>query len=157
MTDVEAINQALRRLATQRESLKMERQTIIDALPTKALKAEVLKLSVVSLHVLSALTKKELTGIELAEILAVTRGGITQAAKILLRVGMIVSYQSQNDRKKIFYQLTEKGRQIAKVHDEMHEKMDQKLKVALFDQYDAQQKALILQFLTDFIRVKNDL
>ncbi|GAY74007.1 MarR family transcriptional regulator [Lentilactobacillus kosonis] len=104
-----------------------EQKWLQNHLDNPELQTVVTQLSIVSLHILSSLETGELTGIELAEQLNVTRGGITRAAKKLTQTGLIEVNQKPDDRKKIYYSLTEDGVTLAKVHDEMHRTLNQQM------------------------------
>ena len=143
------ISKALHELRHATDNRSQERKWILEQLNSEKLEKEVLTLSVVALHTLSALTKKDLTGIELATILSVTRGGVTRAAQNLIKYQFLTTYQSENDKKKIFYHLTAKGQKVAAIHDKMHKIMDLKLG-KIFEKYDENEKSIILKFLADF-------
>ncbi|WP_268913622.1 MarR family winged helix-turn-helix transcriptional regulator [Lentilactobacillus sp. SPB1-3] len=99
------------------------------------LRSAVTQLSIVSLHILSGLQEHELTGIELAEQLNVTRGGITRAAKKLAEAGLIKISRKPDDKKKIYYSLTEDGAKIASVHDEMHRTLNKRMTQKIISKY----------------------
>lgn len=87
-----------------------EQQWIQEHLTDKKLKQEVLNLSIVAFHILSVLESGEQTGIEIAEKINVTRGGVTRAAKKLLQYGLITAVKHPDDKKKIYYSLTSNGK-----------------------------------------------
>lgn len=114
------------------------------------LKKAVEKISIVGFHILSALLANQcMTGIELSVSLGVTRGGITRAAKTLLNLEMIESYQTHQEKKKIYYQLTDNGRIVAEVHDKMHELVDEKFQQQILSNYSYDEQKLIANFLKD--------
>ncbi|GBG96114.1 MarR family winged helix-turn-helix transcriptional regulator [Lactococcus termiticola] len=112
-------------------------------------------LSILGYHILSSLTTGDMTGRELSEVLDATRGGVSRAAQALLESEMIASYQLAEDKKKIYYRLTDQGWKLAAVHDAMHEVADAYQKRELFDHYTEKEKALVLRFLEDVKRVQN--
>ena len=143
------ISKELHELRHAADNRSQERSWILAQLDNDKLEKEVLTLSVVALHILSALTKEDLTGIELATKLSVTRGGVTRAVQNLIKYQFLTTYQSESDKKKIFYHLTVKGRKVATIHDKMHKIMDIRLG-QIFDKYNEQEKSIILSFLSDF-------
>ena len=143
------ISKELHELRHATDNRSQERSWILEQLDNDKLQKEVLTLSVVALHILSALTKEDLTGIELATKLSVTRGGVTRAVQNLIKYQFLTTYQSESDKKKIFYHLTVKGRKVATIHDKMHKIMDIKLG-QIFNKYNEQEKSIILSFLSDF-------
>lgn len=156
--DIEAkIGTALHELQNARVNRSLESQWILRQLGDENLMAEVMNLSVVALHILSNLTKQDLTGIELATNLRVTRGAITRAAGNLTQFDFAELYQKEDDKKKIFYHLTDKGRKVADVHDKMHEKIDEIFEKQIFAHYTAQEKQVILNFLKQVNEVDTQL
>ncbi|MFC4653148.1 MarR family transcriptional regulator [Lactococcus nasutitermitis] len=153
----EKIAEQLQLWRNHREQATDERRWILTHLENSLSEKEAGSLSVVSFHILSALVTSEKTGVELAEILHVTRGGITRATRNLLKFSLITSFQSADDRKKIFYRLTEKGQKFATIHDQMHQEMTQLFEENLFDKYNETEKNLILKFLTDANKVEEKL
>lgn len=143
------IGEALQHFRNGQINRTLEQQWILRQFADENLTDEVMNCSVVALHILSNLTEKDLTGIELAANLSVTRGAITRAAANLTKYDMVKLYQKDTDKKKIFYQLTDKGRQVALIHDKMHEKIDEIFDEQIFSNYTDDEKQLILRFLTD--------
>lgn len=148
------LTQRIHQLRTNR-SLQgsAEQQWIDHQLTDPQLKAATRQLSIVALHILSALEAGELTGIDLAQALTVTRGGITRAAKKLLAAGLIQVQNHPNDHKKIYYALTPPGAQIAHVHDQMHAAIQQ----SIADRLAAKYSAADLQTVANFLQDWNDL
>ncbi len=66
-----------------------EQKWLQNQLSDENLKTMIPQLSIIALHILSGLEAEELTGVALADRLAVTRGGITRAAKKLIQMGLI--------------------------------------------------------------------
>lgn len=142
----------LRRLASSVQNYhSSEEQTwIIDHLHDAHLKQCAQKLSVIGLHALSALENGECTGIDLARKINVSRSGITKAAKIMLANQLITTHQHPANQKKIYYQLTKAGKQIARIHDQMHQQLRTEIIKELsskFPEADLQTAAQVLQTL----------
>ncbi len=130
-----------------------ERDWILDQLQDEGLTQEVMKLSVTALHILSALETDDKTGIELANQLEVTRGGVSRAVQNLLKYQFLTSHQGIQDKKKIYFHLTDKGRKVALTHDKMHKLIEEKFNI-LLSSYTISEKEQMLKFLTDFNRVE---
>ena len=117
----------------------------------------VLDLSIVAFHILSALETGEKTGIELASLLQVTRGGITRAAKKLVHYQLVDASKHVNDQKKIYYSLTEQGQKLAQVHDQMHRSIKKKLVKSLTAKYSSAELETVAAFLQDLYQLESKL
>lgn len=128
-----------------------ERRWIKNQIRDADLKSKVDGISIVALHVLSKLEEKEKTGVEIAQEISVTRGGVTRAAQKLLQKGLIKAGKKQDNQKKIYYRLTEEGQEVAKAHDQLHQMIKKKIIIKLSQKYSHQELQLIANFLQDFI------
>lgn len=137
----------IRQLRSTHQSVSNEQKWIQDLLKDERLRAIVPKLSIVSLHIATALLDGEMTGIELANRLNVTRGGITRAAKSLRSFDLIHDQKHDGDRKKIYYSLTAAGKQVALAHRQLHEKMDQTFMEQMDQNYSSEQLAQFSEML----------
>lgn len=100
-----------------------EQQWLKDHIESEKLRTIAGSLSVIALHILSALEECDLTGIELAERLHVTRGGVSRAAHKLNEFQLITSVRKADNHKNVYYHLTSEGKEIATVHDHMHKEL----------------------------------
>ena len=82
---------------------------------------------------------------KLAESFYVTRGAISRMAKKLIKKGIIESYQKLNNKKEIYFRLTEQGKAINKIHEEMHKEFHERDK-AIFEQMTKEQFDSMLSF-----------
>lgn len=57
---------------------------------------------------------------KLAASFDMTRGAISKLTKKLAKKGLIESYQKPDNKKEIYFQLTERGKVIYNIHEEMH-------------------------------------
>ncbi|WP_283583269.1 MarR family winged helix-turn-helix transcriptional regulator [Limosilactobacillus difficilis] len=112
--------------------------------------------SVVAFHILSALEKQEQTGIELAEQLDVTRGGISRAAKKLTTAGLVQTEKHPDNQKEIYYVLTAKGRELAAIHDQMHQAIKCEIVDRLTAKYSPAELKLVNQFLSDLLQLEEE-
>ncbi|MBB1079198.1 MarR family transcriptional regulator [Limosilactobacillus sp. STM2_1] len=133
-----------------------EQQWIQEHITDQQLKKIVLNLSIVSFHILSVLENGELTGIEIAEKLSVTRGGITRAAKKLLQYQLITAKKHTDNQKKLYYSLTDQGRAVALVHDEMHRTIKKQIVAKLVTKYSDQELQVVADFLTDLYEFEKE-
>ncbi|WP_267202332.1 MarR family winged helix-turn-helix transcriptional regulator [Limosilactobacillus kribbianus] len=116
----------------------------------------VANLSIVALHILSALEKGEMTGIELADSLSVTRGGVSRAAKKLLHYDLVKAGKHPDDQKKIYYSITARGQKMARVHDQMHLAIKKMIAEKLVAKYSEQELTIVAEFLRDFNQLEGE-
>ncbi|NRG25844.1 MarR family transcriptional regulator [Bacillus circulans] len=74
----------------------------------------------------------------LAESLYMTRGAISKLTKKLIKKGLIESYQKPENKKEIYFKLTEQGEKIFKIHEELHNEFYERDKV-IFEQITEEQ------------------
>ncbi|MGM9907593.1 MarR family transcriptional regulator [Limosilactobacillus sp.] len=152
------IRQTIERLRTQHGNAhgSKEQQWIQAHLTDDRLGEIVLKLSIVAFHILSTLEAGAQTGIEIADKINVTRGGVTRAAKKLLQYNLINAEKHPDDKKKIYYSLTADGQTVAKVHDQLHELIKKRLVNKLTVKYSPDQLQVVAAFLNDLYRLEQD-
>lgn len=153
---ISKIRQTIELLRVQHSNIhgSQEQQWIQEHLTDKKLKQEVLNLSIVAFHILSTLEFGEQTGIEIAEKINVTRGGVTRAAKKLLQYDLIVATKHSDDKKKIYYSLTDDGKKLAKVHDQMHKTIKRELVDKLTAKYSIDDLKIVANFLDDLYQLE---
>lgn len=82
---------------------------------------------------------------KLAESFYMTRGAISKLSKKLMEKGLIESYQKQDNKKEIYFRLTEKGEAINKIHDDLHKEFQERDK-AVFDKITEEQFDYMINF-----------
>lgn len=87
---------------------------------------------------------------QLAELLYMTRGAISKMTKKLIKSGVIESYQKPDNKKEIYFKLTEQGKKIYKIHEELHKEFQERDKV-VFDEMTEDQFDSMLNFLRNYI------
>ncbi|MBM7833179.1 MarR family transcriptional regulator [Clostridium sardiniense] len=75
---------------------------------------------------------------KLAESFFMTRGAISKLTKKLIEKGLIESYQKQDNKKEIYFRLTEQGKIIYKIHEELHQEFRERDK-AVFEKVTEEQ------------------
>ncbi|CUH96770.1 hypothetical protein P22_2881 [Propionispora sp. 2/2-37] len=80
---------------------------------------------------------------KLASKLNMTRGAISKATKKMLANGDITSYQNIDNKKEIYFKLTEKGKQIFLFHEKKHKEQEIKL-ASFFRQLSSEEKNVML-------------
>ncbi|TRZ38017.1 MarR family transcriptional regulator [Niallia circulans] len=86
---------------------------------------------------------------KLAESFFMTRSAISKITKKLLDKGLIESYQKPENKKEIYFRLTEEGQAINKVHDDLHQAFRERDK-AVFEQVTVEQFESILSFVEKY-------
>lgn len=88
---------------------------------------------------------------KLAEAFYVTRGAISKLTKKLIKKGIIESYQKPENKKEIYFRLTEQGKVIDKVHEELHNEFQERDK-AVFEQVTEEEFNIMLSFAEKYSR-----
>ena len=88
---------------------------------------------------------------KLAESFYMTRGAISKMTKKLIKKGVIESYQKPDNKKEIYFRLTEQGQVIYKVHEELHKEFQERDK-AVFEQVTEEQFDIMLSFVEKYSR-----
>ncbi|MBL4936864.1 MarR family transcriptional regulator [Clostridium sp. YIM B02515] len=86
---------------------------------------------------------------KLAESLYMTRGAISKMTKKLIEKGIIESYQKPDNKKEIYFRLTEEGQRIYKVHEKLHKEFQERDK-AVFEQITEEQFDGMLKFMEKY-------
>lgn len=92
---------------------------------------------------------------KLAESLYMTRGAISKMTRKLIKRGIIESYQKPDNKKEIYFRLTEKGQVIYKVHEALHKEFQERDK-AVFEQVTEEQFDSMLSFVDKYSRHLDD-
>ena len=82
---------------------------------------------------------------KLAESFDMTRGAISKLSKKLIKKGLIESYQKQDNKKEVYFKLTEQGKAIYIIHAEMHREFKDRDQ-PFFEQITEEQLDVILDF-----------
>ncbi|SPF35921.1 MarR family protein [Candidatus Desulfosporosinus infrequens] len=86
---------------------------------------------------------------KLAESFYMTRGAISKLTKKLINKGIIENYQKPDNKKEIYFRLTEQGQAIYKVHEELHKEFQERDK-AVFEQITEEQFDIMLSFVEKY-------
>lgn len=108
------------------------------------------KISIVAYHILEVLVNnKELTGVKIAEQLGVTRGGVTRATQKMRNAELITAIQHKDNKKNIYYRLTDQGKRLAHLHTKMHEELYQQLQEKIVAEFTDEELDTIIRFLSE--------
>jgi DNA-binding MarR family transcriptional regulator len=78
-----------------------------------------------------------------------TRSAISKITKKLIENGFIESYQKPDNKKEIYFRLTEQGKVIYEVHEELHKQFQERDK-AVFEQVTEEQFNSMLSFIATY-------
>lgn len=114
------------------------------------------KLNFSQIHCIAAIEYIEDANItKLAQELGMTTGAITKMCRKLLNEGYVSKYQKEGNNKEVYYNLTELGLTVCGIHKKIHEKSYNKKKY-IIEQYNDEEKAIILRFLDDMNLIVED-
>lgn len=88
---------------------------------------------------------------KLAEALYMTSGAISKLTKKLIHKGLIESYRKPENKKEIYFRLTEQGKVIYTIHEGLHREFQERDK-AVFEQVTAEQLDSMLRFMQQYSR-----
>ena len=88
---------------------------------------------------------------QLAEAFYVTRGAISRMTKKLIQKGLVESYQKSENKKEIYFRLTEQGKEIYKIHENLHKEFQERDK-AVFEQVTEEEFNSIISFVEKYSR-----
>ncbi len=102
------------------------------------------------IHMIEAIGKNlEANTTELAEILGVAKSLVSRQTKKLEMKGYIRKYQYQDNKKEIYYKLTDLGKKAYHGHEEFH-KMRNNDVYKDFERYSEEQKQFLIEFITKY-------
>ncbi|EHQ89829.1 MarR family transcriptional regulator [Desulfosporosinus youngiae] len=88
---------------------------------------------------------------KLAESFYMTRSAISKVTKKLIKKGYIESYQKTDNKKEIYFRLTRQGKEIYRIHDELHKEFQERDK-PVFEQVTEEQFDSMLSFMEKYSR-----
>lgn len=88
---------------------------------------------------------------QLAEAFYVTRGAISRMTKKLIQKGLVESYQKSENKKEIYFRLTEQGKEIYKIHENLHKEFQERDK-AVFEHVTEEEFNSIISFVEKYSR-----
>ncbi len=86
---------------------------------------------------------------ELAESFYMTRGAISKLTKKLMSKGLIESYQSPDNKKEIYFRLTEHGKTVYNIHEKLHKEFVKRDEV-IFEQISEEQFDSMISFINKY-------
>jgi len=86
---------------------------------------------------------------KLAESFHMTRGAASKLTKKLIKKGLVESYQKPDNKKEIYFRLTEQGEVIYKIHEGLHKEIQERDK-PVFEQVTEEQFDNMLSFVEKY-------
>ena len=86
---------------------------------------------------------------KLSEYFYMTRGAMSKLTKKLMKKGVIESYQKPDNKKEIYFRLTEQGKEVYKTHEKLHKEFKERDK-AIFEQVTEEQFDSMLNFIEKY-------
>lgn len=86
---------------------------------------------------------------KLSEYFYMTRGAMSKLTKKLIKKGVIESYQKPDNKKEIYFRLTEQGKEVYKTHEKLHKEFQERDK-AIFEQVTEEQFDSMLNFIEKY-------
>ncbi|GAE01514.1 MarR family transcriptional regulator [Clostridium sp. FAM 1755] len=114
---------------------------------------DIKEISLSEFHVIECIGKNNMSNnIFIAKELNMTKGGISKINSKLLSKDIIKADKIENDKREIYYSLTEKGIVLFKLHEYLHKKEQEKL-MKILSNYKQEEITTILKFLDDLKKV----
>jgi DNA-binding MarR family transcriptional regulator len=92
---------------------------------------------------------------EIARYLGITNGAVSQVAKKLINKALIETYQTEDNRKEVFFRLTPLGNKACAGHQRHHKKINASL-IKFVEQLDEKDYRAILDFFDVLIKLTPD-
>jgi len=103
------------------------------------------------LHIIAAIGDLENPNVTaIAQQMGMTKGGICKNIKKLTKLGLIESYQLDDNNRKVFYKLTEPGKDVYEKHDIAHKNWTRRDN-SFFANYSEKEQSVIADFLEKYI------
>lgn len=104
--------------------------------------------TITEMHCIEHIGKLENPNVtKISQMLHITRGGVSKLIKKLMQRGAVVSYNSESNKKEIYYRLTPSGEKVFQAHELLHKKWNDK-DVEFFKQFNDEE----IKFAMDFIK-----
>ena len=101
-------------------------------------------------HCIDYIGKLELPNVtKVAEHMQMTRGAISKMTKKLLAKGLIEKYTLENNKKEVYFRLTESGIELFKEHEKRH-KLWEKRDMQFLERYSKEEIKIITKFMKEF-------
>ncbi|MCA1174239.1 MULTISPECIES: MarR family transcriptional regulator [Bacillus] len=104
------------------------------------------------LHIVSCLhTSKNVNNSFLASRLHISKAAVSKAIQALLKHNIITVTKKPGNKKEIFYTLTESGKELAGLHEQLHQKAKEQYK-QLFNEFSIDELKTVTAFINLWIK-----
>ncbi|NRF42564.1 MarR family transcriptional regulator [Bacillus subtilis] len=104
------------------------------------------------LHIISCLhTSKNVNNSFLASRLHISKAAVSKAIQALLKHNIITVTKKPGNKKEIFYTLTESGKELAGLHERLHQKAKEQYK-QLFNEFSIDELKTVTAFINLWIK-----
>lgn len=105
------------------------------------------ELSLSEIHCIDNIEKLESPNVTLlANIMRMTRGGITKITRKLIKKEFITSFKEEGNKKEVYFRLTSKGMEVYLDHKKTH-KTAKDREMSFYSTFTGEEKNIILKFL----------
>lgn len=94
-------------------------------------------------------SEKNFNGVLIANELNMTRSAVSKIISKLMKNGLVKSYKNEENRKEIYYKLTDAGLEIYKSHEKSHKDWENR-ELNFFKCVDIEKKKVLREFLQDY-------
>ncbi len=113
------------------------------------------KLTLTQLHVLHEIGERPDSNVTfISNQINVTKGGVSKAVAKLIAWELIQEHFRADNKKEIYYRLTEEGEKLAFVHARLHQQLENKHE-ELLERYSEEELKVIASFLTDLTQLSS--
>lgn len=147
MDRYEQLLTVIERTITKRESVMKQKVTETNA-DSKISR----EWTLTQLHIVDIINTNEVANNRmLSDQLAISKPAVTKAVKKLMSHYMLIEVELANNKKESYYALTEKGKQLAQLHEQLHEKARRKY-IEIFEEFSDTELEVIQRFFEVLIK-----
>ncbi|MCY8307504.1 MarR family transcriptional regulator [Bacillus vallismortis] len=146
----EELFQAIQQFALKRDKRVLQKVQI----PSRDMSSEHLKKdwTLTQLHIVSCIhTSQNVNNSFLASRLHISKAAVSKAVQALLKHKIITVAKKPGNKKEIFYTLTESGRELAALHEQLHEKAMEKYE-QLFNEFSIDDLKTVTAFFNLWVK-----
>jgi len=110
--------------------------------------------TITQLHIVSLINSNnnQANNTFLANKLNISKAAVSKAIRVLMKHNMISSHKNENNKREIYYSLTEEGKRLAAIHDQMHEIVKNQY-IQLFKQFSDAELEIVIKFLNEWSKL----